>query len=254
MKKTIVYAVTASVIIVALSCYFSEYLQRRDKVERLVVAYQDYVFISNTQVYWNSCGKGKRLVANNLAYNGGAQPLGSWRLASLYNLQGIEQSGVPQDEWRFDYLKSWNDPSNKSFHVRYYSWEDNPKSSVYNHTNVMAITGKGTAMERWQTATTSEALSGLEETIILIEVGGDSKIHWGEPGDFEVDKITYEDVFPEGVQEIMVVFGDGEIWRVKDTVPFNVFKKFLTVNDNEWRDRRKELLPYSKIAYRRNSK
>ncbi|MBQ2849358.1 MAG: hypothetical protein IJE77_02645, partial [Thermoguttaceae bacterium] len=66
--------------------------------------------------------------------------------------------------------------------------------------------------------------------------------------------ITYEDVFPEGVQEIMVVFGDGEIWRVKDTVPFNVFKKFLTVNDNEWRDRRKELLPYSKIAYRRNSK
>ncbi len=130
------------------------------------------------------------IVSNNLAYNGGSKALGSWRLASLYNLQGTEQSNIPKDKWRFDYLKEWNNPLNKSFHIWYYCWEDNPKSIAYNNTNVMAITGKGTMMELWQSSPEEPSLSRLRDTIILIEVK-DSHVHWGNPTeDAEVCFVT----------------------------------------------------------------
>ena len=209
--------------------------------------------------------KDKPIIDNYVAYNKRDKPLGSWRMAFLYYDYMIDNSGSPrpgerEGEWDeggkffgvyYQPFKRWDEEPNYSFHCEEVCWNDNPRSPHYNDTSVMALVGPGTAFETIQDiqvptlfeAKLQECRAGA--AILFIEAVN-SGVHWGEPGDFDVETVTKEQLFPGDTEGILVAFADWSIWYVERTVPMETLKHFMTVESSKEHDREKELSPYGR--------
>ncbi len=205
------------------------------------------------------------IIDNYVAYNKRDKPLGSWRMAFVYYDYMISKSGSPRPgerggEWDeggkffgvyFHPFKRWDEEPNDSFHCEEVCWNNNPRSPHYNDTSVMALVGPGTAFETIQdiqVPTLFEAKLGESracEAILFIEAV-DSGVHWGEPGDFDVETVTKEQLFPGDTEGILVAFADWSIWYIERTVPMETLKHFMTIESSKEHDREKELSPYGK--------
>ena len=115
----------------------------------------------------------------------------------------------------------------------------------------MALVGPGTAFETIQDiqvptlfeAKLQECRAGA--AILFIEAVN-SGVHWGEPGDFDVETVTKEQLFPGDTEGILVAFADWSIWYIERTVPMETLKHFMTIESSKEHDREKELSPYGK--------
>ena len=209
--------------------------------------------------------KDKPIIDNYVAYNKRDKPLGSWRMAFLYYDYMIDNSGSPrpgerEGEWDeggkffgvyYQPFKRCDEEPNYSFHCEEVCWNDNPRSPHYNDTSVMALVGPGTAFETIQDiqvptlfeAKLQECRAGA--AILFIEAVN-SGVHWGEPGDFDVETVTKEQLFPGDTEGILVAFADWSIWYIERTVPMETLKHFMTIESSKEHDREKELSPYGK--------
>ncbi len=205
------------------------------------------------------------IINNYVAYNKRDKPLGSWRMAFLYydhviNCSGSPLPGESGNEWMeggkffgtyFHPFKNWDEEPNYSFHCEEVCWNDNPRSPHYNDTSVMALVGPGTAFETIQDiqvptlfeAKLQECRAGA--AILFIEAVN-SGVHWGEPGDFDVETVTKEQLFPGDTEGILVAFADWSVWYIERTVPMETLKHFMTIESSKEHDREKELSPYGK--------
>lgn len=166
------------------------------------------------------------------------QPLSSWRFRILAYLEAIMMD--------VDFEAKWDDTTNQ-YNIGFinspftvYCWSSRAESSKQLNTNVMAITGPGTAFEEDQTIRLSEM---DQDTILAIEVA-DSGTHWMEPGDIDVRNV------PESITQGMdgagvhVVFADGAVWFLRSDTPLEELKKFFTIDGAKQFDREKVLGPY----------
>ena len=111
-------------------------------------------------------------------------------------------------------------------------------------TNVMGITGTDTAFE----VQGLDQLQGCGHLIIVVEVA-DSGIHWGEPGDIDVNHLPENRTSGIDGDGFMVLFYDGSVWFIKREVPIEIFKHFLTITEAKKHDRNIELKPYAIVFH-----
>ena len=209
----------------------------------------------------------KRVIDNYVAYNKRDKPLGSWRMAFLYEKYQIGNRGTAwpdpaKNKWLeggelfgkyWDPFKSWNEEPNYSYHCEYLCWNDDPRSPHYNETSVMAIVGVGTAFETLQTVKDQNDYDSKADecsSAILFVEAINSGIHWGQPGDFDIETVTKEQLFPGDTKKILIAFADRSVWYIERTVPMEILKCFMTIESSKEHDREKELAPYGrKVAF-----
>ncbi len=199
----------------------------------------------------------ERIIDDNEEYNTGDKPLGSWRFGCLYaSVRVGGQTVLSRPAYfindRFNLTKNWNEEPNFSFHFKYFCWNNNRFSKRYNDTSVMAIVGRDTAMEAFQDHKFYDSNAWIEEcssTIFLVEAV-DSGVHWGQPGDFNVETVTKERLFPGKTKGILVLFGDGSVWYIERTVPMETLKRFMTIESSKKHDRELELSRYGRAVFK----
>ncbi|MBP5621311.1 MAG: hypothetical protein J6X44_04780 [Thermoguttaceae bacterium] len=196
---------------------------------------------------------GEKVINNYMAYNTGNAPLGSWRLSYLYLINFYDHNDMTfEDSIKnnncYNPSKSWNEEPNYSFHLDFLCWNNNPFSKRYNDTSVMSISGKDTAFETLQKATwrdVDDIFAQCSHTILMMEAV-DSRIHWGQPGDFDIETVTKERLFPGKTKGILVLFGDGFVWYIERSVPMETLKHFMTIESSKEHDRQQELSKYGR--------
>ena len=147
----------------------------------------------------------------------------------------------------FDLTKNWNEAPNVSLWIPAYNWTGCPKSPKDHKrywTNVMAITGPDTAFEVCELS----RLEGCQDLIVVVEVA-DSGVHWGEPGDIDVNNLPENLTSGIDGDGFMVLFFDGSVWFIKKDVPIETLKNFLTITESKKHDRNIELKPYAIVYY-----
>ena len=237
----------AVLCLVGLTIVGFEYVKMYDNSRRLRFCWH---MLQNVQFL--QCD---RIIENNEAYNTGSKTLGSWRFGCLYasvRIGGQTLSSSPAlfINDRFNLTKKWNEEPNYSFHFKYFCWNDNRFSKRYNDTCVMAIVGRDTALEAFHDRTyydDNELTDECSSAILLVEAVN-SGVHWGQPGDFDVETVTKEQLFPGKTKGILVLFGDGNVWYIERTVPMETLKHFITIESSKKHDREKELSGYGRLV------
>ena len=160
-----------------------------------------------------------------------------------------DELGRPLSSWRFqidayteghmldiDYGKAWDHPDNqrRTAHPHYcFCFFPEGNSPERMHTNVVAVTGPGTAFDGDRPCRLGEI---DPDTILAIEVVG-SDTHWAEPGALEIDEI------PESIMAgidgfgVLVLFADGTVRFLDRDVPLEDLEKFLTIEGAKKHDR-----------------
>ena len=172
-----------------------------------------------------------------------AKPLYNWRFSIL---PFMNSSGA-----QFCFDKSWDDPvqqSWRSHHLPVFCFEEANGQPF--HTNIVAITGPGTAFGDGK-GEAPWSLRGIDgHTIMAVEVR-DSGVHWMAPGDLDVRTISPEINGQDGrgisaccSQGFHVLFADGNVWVLSQNVPFEELEKFFTVEGARNHDREAVLTPY----------
>lgn len=113
------------------------------------------------------------------------KPMHSWRVLIL---PYIEEESLYKE---YDFNEPWNGPHNskladkmpRNFHMP----SEPPSTSV---TNIVAITGPGTAFPGPKTTRKAELTDGLDRTILLAEIAN-SNINWLEPRDLHVEQMSF---------------------------------------------------------------
>jgi len=168
------------------------------------------------------------------------RPLSSWRFQVVPFLEGIMID--------VDYSERWDAPIHRWLATRphgCFCFGQGADPSTQLDTNLMAITGRGTAFEEDRAV----RLADLDrDTILLIEVAN-SGIHWMEPGDVDVEAVP--ESITQGVDGIgvLVVFADGAVWLVRPDVPLSELKKFFTIEGAKRYDRDQVLGAYAKSLW-----
>jgi hypothetical protein len=252
-RKRILIVAVVGVALVAVGLKGAQYLKEpglKEKANRLRAC---GLFFRELVSYGFNDRDGKKIVDHDTAYNMGDKPLGSWRLMYLYMINFWNFNGDIEEslrvENRFNPIKSWNEEPNYSFHFDLLCWNNNPFSKRYNETCVMAIAGKDTAFEAFQKATRrdyEEIYDRCSSTILFVEAVR-SGVHWGRPGDFNVETVTKEQLFPGKTRGIVVIFGDESVWYIKRTIPMETLKIFMTIESSQGHDRQQELTEYGRL-------
>jgi hypothetical protein len=167
-----------------------------------------------------------------------------------------DEEGRPLSSWRFylapfveavmldiDYGKAWDDPVNRELVARRFyclCFTEDADSPAYLHTNIVAITGPGTAFDGEKPCRREEIDS---DTILAIEIA-DSGVHWAEPGDLDVDRIPESITAGMDGRGVHVLFADGAVWFLDRDVPLEDLKKFFTIESAKQYDREQVLGPY----------
>lgn len=160
-----------------------------------------------------------------------------------------DESGRPLSSWRFrilpwmeavmrdiDYGLPWDDPAHEFFRSHgclYFCSEYGQKGPERLYTNVVAVTGLGTAFD----AERETAFSELPDDLILVIEVPTTTIHWMQPGDIQVDDID-ESVLrgPDG-GGIHVLFKDGSVVFLPSDTPIEQVKWFLMIEGARAHDR-----------------
>jgi hypothetical protein len=143
------------------------------------------------------------------------------------------------------YGEKWDAHSNRWFTTQPhgdYCWggEDGYPECLY--TNVVAVTGPGTAFDDRRGRT---RLADIDpDTVLVIEVV-DSGIFWAEPGDLPIDDVPNSIVNGLDGDGVRVLFADGEVWLLRNDVPLEDLKKFFTIEGAMQYDREQVLRPYA---------
>ena len=113
------------------------------------------------------------------------KPMHSWRVLIL---PFMEEGALYKE---YDFNEPWNGPHNSKLADKMPSIfcmpSEPPSTSV---TNIVAITGSGTAFPGSRTTRTAEFTDGLDNTILLAEIA-DSNINWLEPRDLQVEEMSF---------------------------------------------------------------
>jgi hypothetical protein len=118
-------------------------------------------------------------------------------------------------------------------------------------TDIFAITGKGCAIEKGNYNGYADVRleDAPSDAILAMEVA-DSKVHWMQPGDYDVTQLlAAKGTLGDHVKSILphrihVLFADGEVWTLSDKTPMAAVKPFLTIAEAKTHDRDKLLGPY----------
>ncbi len=167
-----------------------------------------------------------------------------------------DEEGRPLCSWRFqivpyleatmvgiDYGEAWDDPANRELFSRpcpvfCYSTDRDTPENMY--TNVVAVTGPGTAFDGDRQYRLSEI---PHDTILVVEIAN-SGTHWMAPGDLSIDDV------PESLVEgldgygLQVLFADGTVWFLNADVPLVDLRRFFTIDGAKEYDREEVLGPY----------
>lgn len=179
---------------------------------------------------------------------GTGRPLYSWRVKTIPYL--ISWHGP------WDPLQPWDSPTNRvlaelSF---LYDYADSTKSAAggskaFPETNVMAITGPGTAFGDGEEP--PKALRDVSPHTILVVETRASGVPWPAPGDFDIRTMPRTINAPGGkgissrhAGGFHVVFADGQLWFLSDKVAFETLEKFFTTAEAKKNDREKLLGPF----------
>ncbi len=163
------------------------------------------------------------------------RPLSSWRF----------QLSVYVEGWMRDIAldKRWDDTENEwltgepLYCYCLQDLHDAPPSSDRLHTNVVAITGPGTAFDGDRECRLEDIDS---DTILAIEIA-ESGTPWAAPGDLSIDEVDASIL--EGLDGlgVLVLFADGEVWFVRSNTRFEDLKKFFTIEGAKKHDREQVL-------------
>ena len=164
------------------------------------------------------------------------QPACSWRFVTMTWWDPGSLAELPREDL------PWNDPANAlwvSLEMERLCFS--PNSCM---TNVVAVTGRGTAFDPDCQYKIAE-LPG--DTILIVEVR-DFGVHWMQPGDLEISEMLSSvgvgDRFGTTAGSFIVGFADGQAWALAKNIPFADLKKFLTIKGAMQYDRDEVLMPY----------
>lgn len=167
-----------------------------------------------------------------------------------------DASGTPLGSWRYELLKyvewgkgerpdtslPWNSPKNQKLvgwrSPIYCHEKDNSEERL--NTNILAITGPGTAFDGKRSYRRADLPPHL---IILVEVAH-SGTHWLAPGDLSIDDVQQTLTSGLDGDAFMVAFANANYWLLRRDAPISKVKKFMTIESAKVSDREKELGPY----------
>jgi hypothetical protein len=122
----------------------------------------------------------------------------------------------------------------------YYCFSREPSGGREVITNLVAVTGPGTAFDpirnpRWDS---------LPPDLIVIIESGTAGVHWAEPGDLDVRAIG--DSVTDGVDGtgVLIGFADGQVWFLDREIPLKDLREFMTIRGAQQSDRACRLAPY----------
>lgn len=166
-------------------------------------------------------------------------------------------AGKALSSWRFrvspwmcfraEFDRHWRDPANRIPAVQGKGFFCVDPSNSSGCTDVFAVAGAGTAFD----ASVTRRLSDLPPDLIIAIVTADTKCHWMEPGDFDVDELSQRNgTLAQNVPSpypgrVYVLFADGKIWSLRGDTPMDVFKEFLTIERVVAQSRDDSLGPYA---------
>lgn len=168
-----------------------------------------------------------------------------------------DEAGRPLCSWRFQlvpYLEAmmlgldfggrWDDPVNRWLsanpHCGYF-WSKETEFPECLHTNIVAITGPGTAFDGDRRCRLTDIDA---DTIMAIEIA-DSDIHWAEPGDLSIGDVPQSIVEGLDGDGVGVLFADGSVFFLRADVPLADLKKFFTIDGAKKHDREQVLGPHA---------
>jgi hypothetical protein len=165
--------------------------------------------------------------------DGAGRPLCSWRLRLVTFLEGIMRE--------IEYDEPWDAPVNEWISgSRFYCFCWLPGEEGVD-TNVVAITGPGTAFEEGHVVRLKDI---APDTILAIEIAK-SDIRWAEPRDLDIEHVS--ESITRGVEGrgVHVIFADGAVWFLRADVPLEQLKKFFTIECARRGHREQVLRPYA---------
>jgi len=159
--------------------------------------------------------------------------LGSWRWRMVPFMEGIMRA--------IEYDQPWDDPANQWLSTRPwlpFCWLPDENGV---HTNVVAITGRGTAFEEGRVVRLKDI---APDTILAVEIAN-SSIPWAEPGDLDIEHVP--ESLARGVDGggVHVLFADGAVWFLRADVPLGELTEFFTIEGAKRYDREQVLGPYA---------
>jgi hypothetical protein len=166
-----------------------------------------------------------------------------------------DEDGVPMHSWRvlilpyvekqalydaYDFAEPWDGPNNSMLanHMpQVFHSPSEPKSTAF--TNIVAITGPGTAFPGNTSTTLADFVDGPENTILLTEIAN-SKVPWLRPRDIDI-RSTFDAHAPETLRisaarwrSPYVVFADRiKAYCVRRNTPPEAFKALTTIAGGE---------------------
>jgi hypothetical protein len=170
----------------------------------------------------------------------------SWRFYSVasYAMGGYDQVAVKKS---FDIGKPWYE--NPNVKVRppdfEFCWTGEPSSESYYWTNIMTLKGKDTITDLLKAKRKIE-WDELRDLIVLVEVSN-SKVHWGCPGDLDVENLPKDFLKGTDGKGLIVMFADSIAWYISCDVPWETLKHFLVATDLKNHSRDIELKPYTRV-------
>ena len=169
----------------------------------------------------------------------GGRPLSSWRFHILAYVEAIMQH-------YYDPTERWDDPRHRGltsepFHV--YCFRTDRPSPDRLHTNVVAITGPGTAFDGNRECRLKDIDS---DTILAIEIA-ESGTHWAAPGDLPIDQVDASILQGLDGHGVLVLFADGQVWLVPPDVPLEDLEKFFTIEGAKKYNREQILGPRARL-------
>lgn len=179
--------------------------------------------------------------AAHLASSG--NPTCSWRVLVVpYYAADFTAYG-----FNVDIEKHWNEPPNDRLAKewgRLFSFGD------AQHTNLFAVTGPDTGFDSMK----PHGLVELPEDLVLLAEVANSGVHWMEPGDFDVQNMPSSingsgKCISSSDRHILVGFADGQVWLLRDSVPFETLSKFFTITGAKSADRDDLLRRYLIMNY-----
>jgi hypothetical protein len=137
--------------------------------------------------------------------------------------------------------KRWDDPENEWLMGKavYCYRLTEPPSPQNLHTNVVAITGPGTAFDGDRECRLEDIDS---DTILAIEIA-ESGTHWAAPGDLAIDQVDASILEGLDGHGVLVLFADCEVWFVPADVPLEDLANFFTIEGAKEHDRDQVLGP-----------